>query len=48
MVIVCCFVEFSIVHTNPPFTIFLWYHDDRGDPLDVKNWIDKVGYEQFL
>jgi hypothetical protein len=47
MVLVCFFVDFSIVDPNSSFTIFLWYHEERGDPLDIKNWIDKVGCEQF-
>jgi hypothetical protein len=44
MVFVCFFVEFFIVLTNSPFTIFLWYHGERSrDLLDVRKWIDKVG-----
>jgi hypothetical protein len=26
----CFFTQFSIIYSNPPFTIFIWYHNKRG------------------
>jgi len=48
MVLASFFVEFFIFHTNPPFTILFLYNDERGDPLAIINWIEKVGREKFF
>ena len=48
MVFLCGFVQLPIVDTYSPFTIFLGYNYERGDPLAVCNRIYKSYFQEVL
>ena len=48
MILLCWFIQFFLVYTNPPFPSLFIYYNQRWDPSTIRYWVYKTSIKQLF